>query len=104
MERFKIFRSPQELMRAARAHKGRSERGEGTEKRARYTYTDGPMFYIGQWIVEQMRQAGYPSKIFVCYRPPKMQATRRAQGRSKAPPWSSPHQYYEAVDIVHVRS
>lgn len=84
------------------------ERGQEPRKQTRYTYTDGPMIYLGQQIVRHMQDAGYPSKIIFGYRPPEVQAELYAKGRTepgtivtKAPPWSSPHQYYEAVDIVH---
>lgn len=61
----------------------------------------GPMFYIGCKIVARMETMGWPSKIHCCYRPPEEQDKLYALGRTKARCWRSPHQFYEAVDIIH---
>lgn len=66
----------------------------------RYTYTDGPMFFLGQQIIRKMEEMGYPSKIYTLYRSPKEQEQKKRQGLSRASAWQSPHQFYEAVDIA----
>jgi len=78
------------------------------KRQTRYTYTDGPMYYLGQQIVKFMQDAGYPAKILYCYRSPEKQAELYAKGRTapgrkvtNAQPWQSAHQFYEAVDIIH---
>lgn len=68
---------------------------------AAVTYDQGPMLYIGQQIVKRMAKMGYPSKIQEHWRTPERQKRLKAEGFSKAGPWSSPHQFGEAVDIVH---
>ena len=67
----------------------------------RFTYTNGPMYYVGQQIVRQMQQSGYPCKIHCWIRSPQEQARLKAIKATKAPPWDSPHQYALAVDIIH---
>lgn len=68
---------------------------------SRYTYTDGPMFYIGQQIIRQMQMVGWDCKIHECYRSPERQRELLKLRRTKAPEWTSPHQYWLAVDIIH---
>jgi hypothetical protein len=63
--------------------------------------TQGPMFYIAQQICKRMAKMGYPSKIAVFFRGPEQQDLEYAEGDSKARAWQSPHQFFEAVDIVH---
>ena len=84
------------------------ERMQVPKRQTAYTYVDGPMYYLGQQIVKAMQDAGYPAKIHSCYRSPEIQRGLYAQGRTapgrkvtRAKPWESPHQYYEAVDIIH---
>jgi hypothetical protein len=48
-----------------------------------------------------MQDSGFPAKISECYRSPERQKKLKHEGRSKAGPWQSPHQYFEAVDIIH---
>jgi hypothetical protein len=76
-------------------------RGQAAKKQTRYTYTDGPMFYLGQQIVRAMQDGGYPAKIVECFRSWERQQLVFDRGNSKARPGESPHQYFEAVDIVH---
>lgn len=78
------------------------ERTQSPKKQTRYSYVDGPMNYLGQQIVRKMQDAGYPSRIHCCYRPAEEQLELVEKGRSKANPWASPHQYMEAVDIIHL--
>lgn len=70
-------------------------------KQTRYTYTEGPMFYLGQQIVRAMQDAGFPAKIHCCYRSPADQEKMFLRGVSKAHAGQSAHQYYMAVDIIH---
>lgn len=91
----------QEMMQRARNWFWPHEKTQTPKRQTRYCYTDGPMFYLGQQIVKAMQDAGYPAHIFYCYRSPEKQVELRAKGRSKAGPWQSPHQFFEAVDIVH---
>lgn len=77
------------------------ERMQVEKRQNRYTYTDGPMYYLGQQIVKAMEDAGYPAKIFCCLRTPQEQNEVFQKGHSKARAWHSPHQFYEAVDIIH---
>lgn len=69
----------------------------------RYTYTDGPMMFIGQQIVRAMQQAGWDAKISECYRSPERQRKLMKTRFSNADMWESPHQYYLAVDIIHAK-
>lgn len=62
---------------------------------------DGPMAYLGTQIVKKMEQAGWPSIIHCLYRSPDTQNGHYVTGTSKAKAFQSPHQYLEAVDIVH---
>lgn len=90
-----------ELMRRARRKRSPRTKGQAEKRQTRYDYTQGPMHYLGQQIVRGMQDAGYPAKIHVCYRPPDLQDSLYRRGRSKAKAWQSPHQYFEAVDVVH---
>ena len=72
-----------------------------SKKQTRFTYTQGPMFYIGQQIVRQMQESGHPCKIFEHYRDASRQATLKAQGASNAGPLQSAHNIGLAVDIIH---
>lgn len=76
---------------------------QAEKRQTRYTYTDGPMIYLGQQIVKKMQDAGYPSKIFYGYRSAELQLAlyNKRPKVTNARPYESPHQYYEAVDIVH---
>lgn len=78
------------------------EQIQAPKNQTRFTYDMGPMYFLGQQIVKNMQQQGYPSYIHTCFRPPEIQEEKHKQGLSKAPAWASPHQYYEAVDIVHL--
>lgn len=91
----------QQLFQRAKNRLFPREKGPTHKRQTRYTYSQGPMFYIGQQIVRAMQDAGYPAKISECYRPPDRQNQLMAEGFSKARAWSSPHQFYEAVDIIH---
>jgi hypothetical protein len=80
------------------------------QTRENYSVTrrSGPMFYLAHVIVKKMADSGYPTKIVYCYRSPEEQARLYAQGRStegvivtKAKPWQSAHQYWEAADFCH---
>lgn len=84
------------------------QRYQVAKRQTRYTYNQGPMYYLGQQIVKRMQDAGWPAKIYYSYRTPQEQARLYAKGRTtKGPkvtdarPYQSPHNYYEAVDIVH---
>lgn len=61
----------------------------------------GPMMFLGLQIVKAMQQAGYPAVVLTCFRSGDEQDDLFEQRRSKATAWRSPHQYFEAVDIVH---
>lgn len=75
--------------------------GQVHERLTRYDYSQGPMYYLGQQIVRAMEDSGYPAFIWCCYRSPAKQSEYLDKGTSKAGPWQSPHQFYEAVDILH---
>lgn len=77
------------------------ERSQVEKPVHRVTKCEGPMLYIGQQIVKRMEKMGYPSKIHEHFRTPERQSQLKAKGHSKAGPWRSPHQFGEAVDIVH---
>jgi len=84
------------------------EKMQEPKRQSRYTYVDGPMYYLGQQIVKAMQDAGYPAKILYCYRSAWKQNELYVKGRTapgpkvtNAAPWQSAHQYYEAVDIIH---
>lgn len=59
------------------------------------------MHWLGEQIVKRMEKAGYPSRIFCAYRSPEEQQKAFDRGASKARPFRSPHQFFEAVDIIH---
>lgn len=74
----------------------------------RYDYNQGPAFFIGQVVVKRMGEAGWPSRIYYCYRDDQLQAELYAKGRTvdgdrvtNAPPFESAHQYFGACDVVH---
>ena len=70
-------------------------------RQTRFAYTAGPMYYLAQQIVRKMQDAGYPARIYCCYRTPHEQQKAFDRKASKARPFQSPHQFYEAVDIIH---
>lgn len=65
------------------------------------TRSKGPMVFLAEHIVKAMVRAGYPAKIYTDYRSPQQQNKEFAEGDTKARAWQSPHQFWEAVDIVH---
>ncbi len=101
-------RTPQELYKNLVRWLYPREKMQVPKRQTAYTYLDGPMIFLGRQIVKGMEDAGYPAKILYGYRSPEGQAELYAKGRTKsgnivtkAKPYQSPHQYYEAVDIVH---
>lgn len=100
MKHVKCF-TPQSLILAAKNWIFPNEKMQTPKRQTHYTYTDGPMVYLGQQIVKSMEDAGYPAKIHCSWRSPEEQQLVFNKGRSKARPWQSPHQFFEAVDIVH---
>lgn len=106
--RDRFFETPQQLMQAARLHQYPREKMQVPKRQTRFTYDLGPMYFLGQQIVKAMQDAGYPAKILYCHRSADEQRALYAKGRTapgdivtQARPWESPHQYYEAVDIIH---
>lgn len=100
--------TPQELVSEAVRKQFPREKMQVPKRQTAFTYVEGPMNYLGQQIVKAMEDAGYPAKILYCYRSPEIQRGLYAKGRTtggrrvtNAKPWESPHQYYEAVDIIH---
>lgn len=75
--------------------------GEPRKRLTRMRYESGPMGFLADQIMKEMQRAGYPPREFNLYRPPRLQAKYKAQGNSFAKPYSSPHQYYAASDIIH---
>lgn len=92
-----------DAVRQMHAPPAQPDRIQARKKQTRYTYTDGPMFYLGQQIVRKMQDAGHPAKIVECFRSFERQEElyERRPRVTNAPPGESAHQYYEAVDIVH---
>lgn len=102
------WNSVKELTKAAKYAQHPREKMQEPKRQTRYTYNQGPMYYLGQQIVKAMQDAGYPAKILYCYRSPEHQHRLYQKGRShggkivtNANAWQSPHQYSEAVDIIH---
>lgn len=79
----------------------RAEREEQARIMSRYSYTSGPMYYVGQQICSHMQKLGWPARIHSCYRSPEDQDAAFKRGASKARAYQSPHQYWLAVDIIH---
>lgn len=84
------------------------ERMQDPKIKHQFDYTQGPMFFLGQQIVKAMQKSGYPAKILFCHRTAEHQARLYAQGRTasgsivtRAKPWDSAHNYFEACDIIH---
>lgn len=91
-----------------KANKALREKDQDRKRMTRFNYADGPMMYLGQQIVRRMQDAGRPAKIIYGFRDHDFQRDLYAKGRWKpgpkvtnAPPYSSAHNYYEAVDIIH---
>lgn len=93
--------TPQELFARLREWVYPHERMQDPKKKIKLNRNDGPMAYLGEVICKKMEKAGYPSIVHACWRSPEEQDSVFAKGRSKAKAWQSPHQYLEAVDIVH---
>lgn len=100
---FERIYTPKTLMKAARRARFPHEKMQVSKRQTRYTYTDGPMYFLGQQIVKVMEDAGYPATIFECYRSPERQTELQGndEWRTDAGAFNSAHQYFEAVDIVH---
>jgi len=82
-------------------HQNPREKMQVGKRQTRYNYRSGPMMFLGQQIVKQMQDSGYPAFIHCCLRTAEDQRAAKDRGASKAGPFQSPHQYWEAVDIVH---
>lgn len=69
----------------------------------RVNRSEGPMAYLADVIVKKMEGAGWPSRIAELYRSPERQQTlnNKKPKVTNAGPFESPHQFYEAADIVH---
>ena len=76
------------------------ERRQAEKRQTRYTYTDGPMKFLLQQIVRQMQSSGRDAKIFEFYRHPDKQVEYLQKGTSKAGPFESAHQFFEAGDLI----
>lgn len=63
--------------------------------------TRGPMYFLGLQICKRMGEIGFPSRVHCCYRSGADQDAAFARGASRARAGQSPHQFLEAVDIVH---
>lgn len=96
-----LWETPGEFFRQAMQRIFPREKMQTPKRQTRYTYCDGPMQFLGQQIVKAMEDAGYPAKIHCLWRSPKKQNAAYYDGFSKARAWQSPHQYLEAVDIIH---
>lgn len=97
-----------QLMADARAKQNPSQAGQSHRLQTRYTYSEGPMVFLGQQVKRAMQDAGFPTKIVFAYRSPEYQARLYAKGRTSpgvrvtnARPYDSPHQWFEAVDLCH---
>lgn len=104
----RFFGSPQELMKAARKEQVPHEKVQVPKRQTRFSYKDGPAYFLGQQVVKLMEDAGYPAKILYCYRSPSKQEELYAKGRTKpggivtkARAYQSAHQFMEACDIIH---
>lgn len=73
------------------------------KRQTRFNYSEGPMGFLAGQIVREMQRIGHPAKIHCLYRSPEEQNAARKRGASRAGAWQSPHQYFEAVDIIHER-
>lgn len=93
--------TPQELFRASWRAVFPRAKMQTRSPQSGFTYTDGPMLWLGQQIVKTMQESGFPAKIHENYRSPERQSKLKGQGFSKAGAWESPHQFFEAVDIIH---
>lgn len=78
-----------------------NEIGQEPERMSRFERGKGPMYFLGQHIVKRMETMGYPSRIYTLYRTPAEQNKAFKRKASKAKAYQSPHQFLEAVDIVH---
>jgi len=67
----------------------------------RINYAEGPMGFLLSHIVKRMAAAGWPATVHALYRSPAEQNAAKARGASKASAYHSPHQFYEAGDVVH---
>lgn len=77
--------------------------GEPRKRQTRMDYARGPMGFLASQIVKEMQRAGYPASVHAIYRSPEDQQKMVERRVSKAPPFSSAHQYYGAADIIHER-
>ena len=73
---------------------------EPRKRITRMNYTDGPMGFLGDQIKKEMQRAGFAPRTYCLYRSPERQKIERAEGDSKAGPFSSAHQYFGAEDII----
>lgn len=96
-----IMNAIQALKQSFRKHSFPREKMQVSKRQTRYNYQLGPMFFLGQQIVKHMQDAGHPACIHCCLRTAAEQDAVFARGASKARAFRSPHQYYEAVDIIH---
>ena len=95
--------TPQELWRMALRAFYPREKMQTPKRQTMYCYTEGPMMYLGQQVVKLMQDSGFPAKIHCCYRSADDQGKlyNQVPKVTKALPYDSAHQYYEAVDIIH---
>lgn len=92
--------SPQEYLRRLRTFFYPNEKQQSL-KMTVPTRADGAMMFLAGHIVKQMNESGHPAIIHTGYRPPEVQNAAFNRKASKAKAWQSPHQFWEAVDIVH---
>tara|TARA_B110000908_G_C10263799_1_gene461651 strand:- start:3334 stop:3933 length:600 start_codon:yes stop_codon:yes gene_type:complete len=78
-----------------------TERCQVEKRQTRYDYRSGPMKFLGQQLVKTMEDSGFPAFIHCHIRTPEEQNQVFFLGNSRAKAWGSPHQFGEAVDIVH---
>jgi len=84
-----------------------NEQIQDPHSKSRLNAADGPMLWLGDQICKRMERSGWPSMIRFGYRTPEHQNrlynSRTPKGRriTNARAYQSPHNFYEAVDIVH---
>lgn len=100
---FGDYSTPQSIGDAARAYVYNRLRMQEPKRQFRMQKKLGPMYYLALQIVKKMEQNGYPSRIQEHFRSAERQLElyNKRPRVTKARPWQSPHQFGEAVDIVH---
>jgi hypothetical protein len=97
-------RTESDHIQAAKTLKDAKAVREDGEKRSyakHWSYADPELQKWADAMIQECRKREIPLYAFELHRTPERQQQLLMQGTTKAGPWQSPHQYGQAIDLIH---